>query len=159
MTMADRIVVMHDGLIEQIGTPLVLYDHPANLFVAQFIGSPAMNVMAGTLRGAGGNTEVDAAGSRWPVLAQVGGADGQAVHYGIRPGDIHLSPTGHGIAAKVIVVEPTGAETELLLQVGQAQIVAVIHGRTGAQPQDTLHLVIDTDKAHIFDGASGLCLT
>ena len=155
MTMADRIVVMHDGIIEQIGTPLELYDHPGNLFVAQFIGSPSMNVVAGTLRGSGGATEVEAAGTRWPVPAQVGGASGQVVHYGIRPGDIHLSPTGHGIAAKVIVVEPTGAETELLVQVGNMQIVVVIHGRTAAKPDETVHLVIDTDKAHVFDSASG----
>ena len=155
MTMADRIVVMHDGIIEQIGTPLELYDHPGNLFVAQFIGSPSMNVVAGTLRGLGGATEVEAAGTRWPVPAQVGGSNGQAVHYGIRPGDIHLSPTGHGISAKVIVVEPTGAETELLVQVGDMQIVVVIHGRTAAKPDDTVHLVIDTDKAHVFDSASG----
>ena len=158
MTMADRIVVMHDGIIEQIGTPLELYDHPCNLFVAQFIGSPAMNVVAGTLRGSGGTTEVEAVGTRWPVPAQVGGSNGQAVHYGIRPGDIHLSPTGHGIAAKVIVVEPTGAETELLVQVGDTQIAVVIHGRTSTMPDETVHLVIDTDKAHVFDSASGRCL-
>ncbi|MDE2094003.1 MAG: sn-glycerol-3-phosphate ABC transporter ATP-binding protein UgpC [Burkholderiales bacterium] len=160
MTMADRIVVMHDGLIEQIGTPLELYDHPSNLFVAQFIGSPAMNVIAGTLRvqrdgGTGSATAVEANGTHWPVPTQIGGRDGQAVHYGIRPGDIHLSPTGHGIAAQVIVVEPTGAETELLLRVGDAQIVAVIHGRTAARPDETVYLVIDTDKAHVFDTASG----
>jgi len=155
MTMADRIVVMHDGLIEQIGTPLELYDRPGNLFVAQFIGSPSMNVVEGTLRGTGASTVVEAAGTRWPVPVQIGGADGQAVHYGIRPGDIHLSPTGHGIAAKVIVVEPTGAETELLVQVDNAQIVVVIHGRTAARPDEIVHLVIDTDKAHVFDTASG----
>jgi multiple sugar transport system ATP-binding protein len=155
MTMADRIVVMHDGIIEQIGTPLELYDHPGNLFVAQFIGSPSMNVIAGTLRGSGAGTMVEGAGAHWPVPAQVGGSDGQSVHYGIRPGDIHLSPTGHGIAAKVIVVEPTGAETELLLQVGDAQIIVVIHGRTAARPDEIVHLVIDTDKAHVFDTASG----
>jgi multiple sugar transport system ATP-binding protein len=155
MTMADRIVVMHDGIIEQIGTPLDLYDRPSNLFVAQFIGSPAMNVIPGKLRGSGGATEVEAAGTRRPVPAQVGGSEGQAVHYGIRPGDIHLAPAGSGIAAKVIVVEPTGAETELLLQVGDAQIVAVIHGRTSARPDDTVHLAIDADKAHVFDSASG----
>ncbi len=155
MTMADRIVVMHDGIIEQIGTPLELYDHPGNLFVAQFIGSPAMNVIAGTLHGAGGETEVGSAGTRWPVPQQVGGSNGQAVHYGIRPGDIHLSPTAHGIAATVIVVEPTGAETELLLRVGDTQVIAVIHGRTAARPDETVHLVIDADKAHVFDSASG----
>jgi len=155
MTMADRIVVMHDGIIEQIGTPLDLYDRPSNLFVAQFIGSPAMNVIAGQLRGTGGATSVEAAGTHWPVPAQVGGSEGQAVHYGIRPGDIHLAPAGSGIAAKVIVVEPTGAETELLLQVGDAQIVAVIHGRTAAKPDETVYLAIDADKAHVFDSASG----
>ena len=159
MTMADRIVVMHDGLIEQIGTPLDLYDRPDNLFVAQFIGSPSMNVIAGTLQGIGSATAVQAAGTHWPVPAQVGGGIGQAVHYGIRPGDIHLSPNSQGIAAKVIVVEPTGAETELLVQVGQTghatQIVVVIHGRTSARPGETVHLVIDTDKAHVFDTASG----
>jgi len=152
MTMADRIVVMHDGIIEQIGTPLDLYDRPGNLFVAQFIGSPSMNVIPGALRG--GN-EVEAAGTRWPVPAQIGGSEGQAVHYGIRPGDIHLAPAGSGIAAKVIVVEPTGAETELLLQVGEVQIVAVIHGRTAAKPDETVYLAIDADKAHVFDSASG----
>jgi multiple sugar transport system ATP-binding protein len=155
MTMADRIVVMHEGIIEQIGTPLQLYDRPCNLFVAQFIGSPAMNVIAGALRGSGSATFVEATGTRWPVPAQIGGSEGQAVHYGIRPGDIHLSPTGQGIEAKVIVVEPTGAETELLLQVGESQIVVVIHGRAAAQPDETVHLVIDTDKAHVFDSASG----
>ncbi|MBC8056748.1 MAG: sn-glycerol-3-phosphate ABC transporter ATP-binding protein UgpC [Rhizobiales bacterium] len=155
MTMADRIVVMHDGIIEQIGTPLELYDHPGNLFVAQFIGSPAMNVIEGRLRGAGETTEVEAAGTLWPVPAQVNGSEGQAVHYGIRPGDIHLAPAGHGIAAKVIVVEPTGAETELLLQIGDVQFVVVIHGRTAAKPDETIHLAIDADKAHVFDTASG----
>jgi multiple sugar transport system ATP-binding protein len=156
MTMADRIVVMHDGVVEQIGTPLQLYDHPVNLFVAQFIGSPAMNVIAGSLRGSGNGTAVEAAGGTlWPVPEQVSGTPGQAVHYGIRPGDIHLGPPGTGIAAKVIVVEPTGAETELLLQVGHAQIIAVIHGRTLARPDDVVHLSIDAGKAHVFDGASG----
>ncbi len=155
MTMADRIVVMHDGIIEQIGTPLELYDHPGNLFVAEFIGSPSMNVIAGTLRGSGSATCVEAAGTRWPVPAQLGGSEGQAVHYGIRPGDIHLAPAGQGIEARVIVVEPTGAETELLLQAGDAQIIVVIHGRTAAQPDEIVYLAIDTDKAHVFDTASG----
>jgi multiple sugar transport system ATP-binding protein len=159
MTMADRIVVMHDGIIEQIGTPLELYDHPGNLFVAQFIGSPSMNVIEGSLRGTGDSPEVEAAGTRWPVPAMASGSAGQAVHYGIRPGDIHLAPTGHGIAAKVIVVEPTGAETELLLEVGEpgqtTQLVVVIHGRTAAKPDETVYLAIDADKAHVFDTASG----
>ncbi|MDP3085527.1 MAG: sn-glycerol-3-phosphate ABC transporter ATP-binding protein UgpC [Rubrivivax sp.] len=148
MTMADRIVVMHDGLIEQIGTPLELYDRPQNLFVAQFIGSPAMNVFEGTVRAGA----VEALGARWP-LAVAGAADGAQVHYGIRPGDLQLA--GAGIPATVVVVEPTGAETELLLQVGDAQLTLVLHGRTDARPDDTVHLALAADKAHVFDSRSG----
>jgi multiple sugar transport system ATP-binding protein len=147
MTMADRIVVMHDGIVEQIGTPLELFDRPGNLFVAQFIGSPAMNVLKGTVRGGA----VDALGSRWPLPAGLG-QEGQAVHYGIRPTDLALAE--QGIPAQVVVVEPTGAETELLLQVGEQQLVLVMHGRTLAQPGETVHLSVQADSAHVFDGDS-----
>ena len=153
MTMADRIVVMHDGIVEQIGTPLELFDRPGNLFVAQFIGSPAMNVLPGTLRRNGSGAYVEALGERWPVPTSVAGTDGQAVSYGIRPGDLSLAP--NGIAAKVFVVEPTGAETEMLLQVGDAQLTLVMHGRTQANPDDTVHLGVDPAQAHVFDQASG----
>jgi multiple sugar transport system ATP-binding protein len=148
MTMADRIVVMHDGIIEQIGTPLELFDRPGNLFVAQFIGSPSMNVFEGVVKAGA----VEALGHRWPVAAGVG-RDGQAVHYGIRPTDLVLAASG--IPAQVVVVEPTGAETELLLQIGAQQLVLVTHGRTAAQPGDTVFLTLDAAKAHVFDRASG----
>jgi multiple sugar transport system ATP-binding protein len=153
MTMADRIVVMHDGIIEQIGTPLELFDHPSNLFVAQFIGSPAMNVVPGTLRRSASGVEVEAVGARWPVPAATAGNDGQAVQYGVRPTDLRLGASG--IAAKVVVVEPTGAETEMLVQVADAQFVIVLHGRTDAQPGDTVQLELDAASAHLFDAASG----
>jgi multiple sugar transport system ATP-binding protein len=155
MTMADRIVVMHDGIVEQIGTPLELFDRPRNLFVAQFIGSPAMNVMAGTLRAGDGGTWIEAEGQRWPAGAMTQARDGLAVNYGVRPGDISVSTSGGGIPAKVIVVEPTGAETELLLEVGKAQLVVVLHGRTAVQPDDIVSLDIPAGKAHVFDGATG----
>jgi multiple sugar transport system ATP-binding protein len=155
MTMADRIVVMHDGIIEQIGTPLELYDRPGNLFVAQFIGSPAMNVAQGVLRREGGQAWVEALGQRWPVGSLQGGADGQAVHYGVRPSDIVPAASGNGVPARVIVTEPTGAETELLLEVGGAQWIAVIHGRTQAQPGDTVYLGIDTANVHLFSAQDG----
>ena len=155
MTMADRIVVMHDGIIEQIGTPLDLFDHPGNLFVAQFIGSPSMNVFNGTLRQSAGRMVVEGQGYQWPVGEIGSGKEGQAVHYGIRPGDIGITEAGTGIAAKVIVVEPTGAETELLLQVGEANFVVVLHGRTTAKPDDMVGLRIDAAKAHLFDHGSG----
>jgi multiple sugar transport system ATP-binding protein len=154
MTMADRIVVMHDGIIEQIGTPLELFDRPGNLFVAQFIGSPAMNVLKGTLRQAGGRSWVESQGQQWPVAATQA-RDGQAVHYGVRPGDISVNTSGTGIPAKVIVVEPTGAETELLLEVGEERIIVVMHGRTQAQPDDQVFLDIATAKTHVFDDTSG----
>jgi len=150
MTMADRIVVMHDGIVEQIGTPLELFDRPGNLFVAQFIGSPSMNVFEGKLRGGA----VEALGARWPVPAGVGkGNEGQTVHYGIRPTDLALH--SDGIPARVVVVEPTGAETELLLDVGGQQIVLVMHGRTAAQPDEVVYLSVDIAKAHVFDGGTG----
>ncbi len=155
MTLADRIVVMHDGIIEQIGTPLELFDRPGNLFVAQFIGSPSMNVFEGKLRSVDGNVAVQALGTHWPVERVSQGRDGQDVSYGIRPGDISISNSGQGIEAKVIVVEPTGAETELLLEVGGTQIVTVMHGRTDAKPDDIVRLSIDANKAHIFEAQTG----
>ena len=157
MTMADRIVVMHDGIVEQIGTPLELFDKPGNLFVAQFIGSPAMNVLPGTLRRGANGAEVEAHGARWPVPASAGGSDGQAVQYGVRPTDLQLA--GAGIPAKVVVVEPTGAETEMLVHVGPEgagqQLVIVLHGRTDANPGDTVHLALDPASVHLFDSGSG----
>ena len=155
MTLADRIVVMHDGIIEQIGTPLDLFDKPGNLFVAQFIGSPSMNVLTGVLRKSDGRAWVEAQGQQWPVSAQVAGADGQSVSYGIRPGDISIVASGQGLPAKVIVVEPTGAETELLLQVGSEKIIVVIHGRTDARAGDLVGLHILAGKSHLFDGSTG----
>ena len=151
MTMADRIVVMHDGIVEQIGTPLELFDRPQNLFVAQFIGSPAMNVVKGTVEG----TSVKASGQAWPVGQAHGGLQqGQSVHYGIRPTDITLGSASEGVAATVVVVEPTGAETELLVQVGDTRLVVVLHGRTNVNPGDTVGLIVKTEKVHLFDGQS-----
>jgi len=155
MTMADRIVVMHDGIIEQIGTPLELFDRPGNLFVAQFIGSPAMNILKGVLRKEGGRAWVEAEGHQWPIGQIAQAQDGQHVHYGVRPGDLSLSATGQGIPAKVIVVEPTGAETELLLEVGGAKVIVVMHGRTAVRPDEIVHLDIAAGKTHVFDDASG----
>jgi multiple sugar transport system ATP-binding protein len=159
MTMADRIVVMHDGRIEQIGTPLELYDHPANLFVAQFIGSPAMNVVTGTVRRTDGRAWMEAeGGTHWPLPATDGLADGQAVTYGVRPEHLTVGATDAPVPAEVIVVEPTGAETELLLKAGAAQVLAVCHGRSAARPGDRLGLGVELGAVHLFDPASGRAL-
>ena len=123
MTMADRIVVMHDGVVEQIGAPLELYDRPDNLFVAQFIGSPAMNIVSGTLRRSNGSAFVESAGGlRWPIGSR-NAAEGQPVTLGVRPEHLVLDAGGSGVHGEIIVVEPMGAETELLIQAGEAQIV------------------------------------
>jgi len=148
MTMADRIVVMHDGIIEQIGTPLELFDRPGNLFVAQFIGSPAMNVFPGTVRGGA----VEALGARWPLVPGLA-EEGASVQYGIRPTDLGLG--SEGIAAQVVVVEPTGAETELVVDVGGQSLIVVLHGRASVQPGDSVALSVQAPRAHVFDAASG----
>ena len=147
MTMADRIAVMNEGRIEQLGGPLELYDRPANLFVAQFIGSPAMNVFDGVYR----DGAVEACGARWPCNARA--REGQGVKYGIRPE--HLQSGSSGIAADVVVVEPMGPETELVVKVGEQAFTVVTHGRSHAGPGDRMLLAPQAEHAHLFDPASG----
>ena len=152
MTMADRIAVMNDGRVEQIGAPLDLYDNPANLFVAQFIGSPAMNVLDGVLRKS--SNCVEALGHRWPIGAPSGGTEGQAVKYGIRPE--HITVGGRGaVNAVVEVVEPMGAETELVVKVADATLVLTTHGRSDVKPGQGIALAPDAACVHLFDAASG----
>ena len=159
MTMADRIVVMQDGHIEQIGTPLELYDRPANLFVAQFIGSPSMNILQGTLRRSADAAWVEVEGGvHWPLPTTPMGQDGQSVAYGVRPGHLALGGSERTVPAEVIVVEPTGAETELLVRAGTAQIVVVMHGRTDVRPGQAIALAVDRAGVHLFDPASGAAM-
>jgi len=148
MTMADRIAVMNEGRIEQLGEPLELYDRPANLFVAQFIGSPAMNVLEGVYR----NNFIEALGARWPVSG-ARAADGQRVKYGIRPEHIDLA--GAGIAAEVVVVEPMGAETELLVKVADQTLTLLTHGRSSIGPGERAVLAPRLEHVHLFDAATG----
>src|ERR1700704_3647650 len=111
MTMADKIVVMHDGLVEQIGAPLDLYDRPQNLFVAGFIGSPAMNFLNGAIRSNGRAEFESNDGIRLPLAAAPGVSDGRQVICGIRPE--HFSLADDGAEAEIVVVEPTGSETQV----------------------------------------------
>ncbi len=150
MTMADKIVVMHDGIVEQIGAPLDLYDKPQNLFVATFIGSPGMNLIKGTAK-AGGT--IDAAGTNVRVAGAHSVQDGQQVVYGIRPE--HLDLSDEGFPATVAVVEPTGHETQVFLRLGESEIVAVFNERHRFEPGQTVHLKPRPEHAHLFDGASG----
>ncbi|MCG3190539.1 MAG: sn-glycerol-3-phosphate import ATP-binding protein UgpC [Burkholderiaceae bacterium] len=159
MTMGDRIVVMREGHIEQIGSPLQLYDHPANLFVAGFIGSPAMNLLPGTLRRNGsGSVEVELAdGTRLPAPRSATGADGQRVVFGTRPEHLALA-NGSGIAAEVAVVEPTGADTFVSCRHHGAELAVVFRERHQFSPGSTIHLQPDLAHAHVFDADSGRAL-
>jgi len=153
MTMADRIVVMHDGIIEQMGDPLELYDRPNNQFVAGFIGSPAMNFIEGTVSVNGAATVKTANGASLPVSAVQASANGRPVIYGIRPE--HLELAGDGVEAEVIVVEPTGSETQIVARVGAQDVIAVFRDRHAVSPGEKIHLKPRADAAHLFDRESG----
>jgi multiple sugar transport system ATP-binding protein len=148
MTMADRIVVMRDGRISQVGAPLDLYDHPANVFVAGFIGSPAMNLMQGEVTAEG---SFASPGIALPMPAPL--QPGRKVTYGIRPEHLHLTETG--LPVTVVVVEPTGSEIHLVLRAGEQELTAVIRERRAFTPGQTLHVTPEPGMVHLFDTATG----
>ncbi|MFL5189709.1 MAG: ABC transporter ATP-binding protein [Microvirga sp.] len=150
MTMADKIVVMHDGVVEQVGAPLDLYDRPANLFVAGFIGSPAMNMIEGNI--ADGSLRT-ADGTTWKLPANGSGHHDRPTIYGIRPEHLRLDP--EGIKASVQVVEPTGSETQVLLRVGSQSVIAAFRDRITARPGELLPISPDPALVHLFDRQSG----
>jgi len=156
MTMGDRIVVMHQGKIQQVDTPMGLYNSPANLFVAGFIGTPPMNFVSGSLIGVGESLHFKAAQSTWEVPpARVKALTehiGIAVTLGIRPEDIHLGGNrGAILQAKVDVVEPMGSETNVYLNAEGTSFIARLSPDTTPANGDTLSLSIDMAKAHFFD--------
>ncbi len=154
MTMGDKIVVMRDGRIEQTGSPLELYDFPANLFVAGFIGSPAMNFLPATLRRAAGEAAVVLGdGTRLAAPANAGGIDGQPVIIGMRPEHLTLADTG--IPSRVVIVEPTGADTLVACRHEGAEFSVVFRERHAFAPGATIHLLPDSERAHLFDAESG----
>jgi multiple sugar transport system ATP-binding protein len=152
MTMADKIVVMRDGRIEQVGAPLELFDRPANLFVAGFIGSPSMNLLKGVVR-KGDKPVVEIAGTPFPIAANSAVEDGRKVVYGVRPEHLEIRPDG--VPAKISVVEPTGSETLVFLRFGEGEMVALFRERHDFKPGDTLHLKPRLDQVHLFDAETG----
>jgi multiple sugar transport system ATP-binding protein len=153
MTMADRIVVMHDGRVEQMGAPLELYDRPHNQFVAGFIGSPAMNFIPGTLRANGAASVAAAAGVTLPLRSAPQGSDGRPVVYGVRPE--HLDLAADGADAEVVVVEPTGSETQLVARLAGQDIVAIFRDRHDLKPGQRIKLRPRADLVHVFDKETG----
>jgi multiple sugar transport system ATP-binding protein len=147
MTMADKIVVMNAGRVEQIGTPLELYDNPANLFVAGFIGSPAMNFLRGRLNG---HSVVVADGIEVPT-PPVALEAGRDVIVGFRPE--HLAVGSRGLPAEVVVVEPTGADTQICCKLAGKEITAVVRERYVFKPGETVRFT--PQLTYLFDPASG----
>ena len=156
MTMADRIVVLRAGCIEQVGTPLALYDAPCNTFVAGFIGSPAMNLLPGTA-----DTEGEACGVRLAdgQFIALPGRDidaGRAVWLGVRPEHLHVAETG--VRLQVRVVEATGSDTQLLCSGVGGDVTVVAHERLGLRSGDVVHVAAPAAACHLFDRATGLRL-
>jgi multiple sugar transport system ATP-binding protein len=149
MTMADKIVVMQDGRIEQIGAPLELYDRPANVFVAGFIGSPSMNLLQGAVVS---GAAVAVGGMRLPFGDGCHPPEGTEVLFGIRPEDLELSDDG--FPAQISVVEPTGSETLVFLRAGELKLLAVFRERHDFKPGDTVHLRPRPDRVHLFDAGT-----
>ena len=153
MTMADKIVVMHDGLVEQIGAPLELYDRPENLFVASFIGSPAMNFFKGKISANGSSVFETSGGVKLPISARPSGSNGRSAIYGIRPE--HLTLADDGAQAEVIVVEPTGSEIQVFAKLDGQEVTAVFRERHNFKPGDKIRLKPDPKLVHLFDEPTG----
>jgi multiple sugar transport system ATP-binding protein len=153
MTMADKIVVMNGGNVEQIGAPLDLYDQPTNLFVAGFIGSPAMNFLKGKLaRNGSGLDVVLGQGLRVPAPAGLSPQlDGKDVTLGVRPE--HLAVKGSGLPAEVVVVEPTGADTQIFCKIAGTEVTAVVRERHEFKPGEMIWLA--PDLTFLFDPSNG----
>jgi len=145
MTMADRIVVMRDGLIEQVGTPIELYEQPANIFVAQFIGSPSMNILNGTLDRSGFQLGGGITLSAPPSAAA---APKGPCSYGIRPEHIRLDPAG--VEVLVLAVEPTGPETHVHVRLGEQTLVCALRDHPAIVPGSTLTILPDAGRARLF---------
>ncbi|MDU5335107.1 sn-glycerol-3-phosphate ABC transporter ATP-binding protein UgpC [Enterococcus sp.] len=160
MTMADRIVIMKDGIVQQIGSPQEVYNKPKNVFVASFIGSPAMNFFDVTLTNGyitdGNDLRLRVAEGKYKVL-KAKGYEGKKLIFGIRPEDIHAEPIAievtpdSTVIAEVVVSELLGAETMLYSKVGTTEFVSKVDARDFLEPKEKIKLAFNGSKAHFFD--------
>ena len=156
MTMADKIVVMHDGAVEQIGSPLELYDRPANLFVAGFIGSPAMNFIAGRLEGGEPPTLATASGVKVPLSNTPQAAPGSEIIMGVRPEHVSLGGP-QAMSALITVIEPTGYETVVIAKFAGQDMTCVLRERLNGRPGDRIGLTFE-GPLHFFDARTGAAI-
>jgi multiple sugar transport system ATP-binding protein len=163
MTMGNRIAVMSEGRLQQVDTPDAIYENPATLFVAKFIGSPKMNIVPARLTTAGGIPAVALLGMTVPIkparlLPAAGSGD---VLAGIRPEDLAWTRLGGGdytFAATVDLVEPMGPEVYVTVKAGECELISRFPPRCGVQPRETVELELDPDRLHLFDPSSGQSL-
>ncbi|NLB65163.1 MAG: sn-glycerol-3-phosphate ABC transporter ATP-binding protein UgpC [Lentisphaerae bacterium] len=168
MTMGDRIVVMKDGLIQQVDRPLDLYNRPANRFVAGFIGSPPMNFFAGTVRRGAAGLMFDAGAFQVAVAAdaadRLAGHEGQPVVLGVRPEDVDERDSASNAApdrvlsARVEIIEQMGAEIYLHARAGEHNLTARVAASCRRQVGEQVDMVLDMDRAHYFCGEDGKSL-
>ncbi len=156
MTMADTMVVLHDGNIAQMGEPLHVYDHPGNMFLAGFIGSPAMNFLHGTIRTEDGDASlVTDEGTALPVPREGNIRDGQRVVYGLRPEHFSYDADDGALQAEVVVVEPTGTEVLVKCKLAGTEVKVIFHERYALALGERIGLRPNLDHVHLFDPESG----
>jgi multiple sugar transport system ATP-binding protein len=154
MTMGDTIVVLRDGVVQQAGAPLEVYDRPANLFTAGFIGSPAMNILDAELHTADGRVLLRLpGGAELPVPTGCDLGSGRRVDIGIRPE--HLVLADAGLEARVLAVEPTGAATHVTLKLAERTVVAVVRQRVPLSRGSTVRIIVRPESMHLFDPTTG----
>jgi multiple sugar transport system ATP-binding protein len=154
MTMADRIVIMKDGHIQQVGTPAEVYHQPANTFVAQFIGAPSMNMIPGKVDG-GRSIELSTGGT---LAFQRDLPEGRNIILGIRPEDLHPGPGKGVIEGTVNVREPLGHETLIYVGTPNGDVIAKADGRTPPEVGETVQLGAAPENMHVFDAETGEAL-
>jgi multiple sugar transport system ATP-binding protein len=161
MTLGDRVVVMKDGFVQQVGEPLELYNSPANRFVAGFIGSPAMNFATVRLGAANGSVLAENEGIRLTLpkeaVARLAAHEGREVILGIRPEDLRLAngdDRGLALDAAVEVIEKLGSQILLDLKVGNGAMVAAVEPNVRVKVRDTLRLALNPERLHFFDPQS-----
>jgi multiple sugar transport system ATP-binding protein len=160
MTMADEVVIMRDGLIEQSGSPMDIYDNPGNLFVAQFIGSPGMNIIECKVSEANGKLYAAKDELHLPLPVNANVTNGQSIYYGIRPEHLHSARQASSaddsndktLAGVVRVVEPTGPEIHLYAKLAGQDVCAITRDRVLWEPGEAIFFAPDVEHVHLFDG-------
>jgi multiple sugar transport system ATP-binding protein len=166
MSMADRIAIMNDGVLQQVGSPTEVYAWPANLFVAQFVGSPIMNVIDCSIEatGSGANVRFKGMDSAFAFGAEVqrriAAASGSDVALGVRPEAVFVERTQQPgyVPVDVRLIEPQGAYDVLDLRVGEAMLRARTESQLVTRPHETVWIKLDETRTHFFDKKSGLVL-